>query len=90
MTDYSGLEVAPTPAPAAAMYVPYAKADAANAAYAGHGPPSTPEPLILGMRKPTFFLSLALAIVVLLAAVIGGVVGSMAVKSAQTDCLANA
>nr|KAI0389025.1 hypothetical protein F5Y17DRAFT_469997 [Xylariaceae sp. FL0594] len=46
---------------------------------------------ILGMRRPTFFLSLALAVVIIVAAVGGGVGGSMAVENARKSaCLSGA
>ena len=35
-----------------------------------------------GLRKPTFWLALALAVVIIVAAVVGGVLGSLAVKRA--------
>ncbi|KAI1327979.1 hypothetical protein F5Y16DRAFT_370290 [Xylariaceae sp. FL0255] len=44
------------------------------------------EPTICGLRRVTFFLSVALAIVILAAAIGGGVGGSLAVQSAKSSC----
>ncbi|KAI1815818.1 hypothetical protein GGS20DRAFT_584112 [Poronia punctata] len=52
----------------------------------GPGPGPVQERTILGLRRPTFFLSVALAIVIIAAAVGGGVGGSMAVENAKNVC----
>ncbi|KAI1822401.1 hypothetical protein F4861DRAFT_389588 [Xylaria intraflava] len=44
------------------------------------------EPTILGVRRPTFFLSVALAIVIIAAVIGGGVGGSLAVQNAKSSC----
>ena len=45
-----------------------------------------PEPLIWGMRKTTFILSVVLAFVILAAALGGGLGGTMAVNNANAQC----
>ncbi|KAK3370632.1 hypothetical protein B0H63DRAFT_318830 [Podospora didyma] len=49
-----------------------------------------PERRILGLRRATFFLSVALLALIIAAGVGGGVGGSLSVKNAETRCLANA
>jgi hypothetical protein len=66
----SGLEVAPQQQPAYGHYHPHQGQE---------GPPQT----ILGLRRTTFFLSLALVAVIIIAAVGGGVGGSLAVQNAR-------
>jgi len=44
----------------------------------------SPERKIMGMRKTTFFLSVLLALVSILAGVVGGVVGTREVEKAKT------
>jgi hypothetical protein len=68
---HGGLEVAPN-------LPPPVKPDAN---YPQHWPAQ--ERTILGLRRPTFFLSLALAFVIIAAAIGGGVGGSMAVENAK-------
>ena len=48
--------------------------------YANAAPPSAPARRICGLRRPTFFLSLALVLVIALAAAIGGGVGGTIVQ----------
>ncbi|KAI3332493.1 hypothetical protein HD806DRAFT_480764 [Xylariaceae sp. AK1471] len=48
-----------------------------------------PERTIFGVRRATFFLSLALVIVILVAAVGGGVGGSVAVQNARSSCISD-
>ncbi|KAK0671949.1 hypothetical protein QBC41DRAFT_383968 [Cercophora samala] len=43
------------------------------------------EPTICGFRHPTFFLSLALAVVILIAIIVGGVAGTTAVANARRE-----
>lgn len=45
--------------------------------------PNKGERMILGVRPPTFWLSLALVVVILAAAIGGGVSGNMAVQNAK-------
>ena len=46
-----------------------------------------PEPRIMGMRRTTFFLTVALVLVIVAGAVGGGVGGGLAVKDAETRCI---
>ncbi|KAJ2991722.1 hypothetical protein NUW58_g2412 [Xylaria curta] len=50
-------------------------------------PPLPQERTICGIRPVTFFLSVALAVVIIAAAVGGGVGGSLAVQSAKSACI---
>jgi len=73
-----GLEVVPPQAK------PFDGQQYQHAYYPGQGYPAPePERTIFGVRRTTFFLSLALAIVIIAAAVGGGVGGSMAVENAR-------
>ncbi|KAI0448804.1 hypothetical protein F5B21DRAFT_496364 [Xylaria acuta] len=49
----------------------------------------TQERTIYGVRRATFFLSVALAVVIIAAAVGGGVGGSLAVQNAKSACKSN-
>ncbi|KAI1437168.1 hypothetical protein GGR50DRAFT_646355 [Xylaria sp. CBS 124048] len=100
-TPHEGLEVAPRPAPISSSFYEGPKygptvresspvdIPATQSANTSEGPRSAPpvqERTIMGARRPTFFLCVALAIVVLAAAIGGGVGGSMAVRNAKSSC----
>jgi len=73
---HAGLEVAP-----AGMYYPAQYHQPTG--YQG----GKPETTIFGMRIVTFVLSVALVLVVVVAAVAGGVGGSLATKEAEVRCM---
>ena len=76
---HSELEVAPQQSPLPAKYKPY---DAVPEYYEGPVDPRD-ERTICGLRTTTFFLALALLLVILAAGIGGGVGGTMAVNNAK-------